>query len=234
MPWTETRHANAEALAAAVATRLSAMLDEAIAARGAATLALAGGRTTPPILRHLAAESRDGSKLTILPTDERWVPAVHADCNLRQLRESFAGVDGVRWVALVPERPRGKADAAFANAMLATVDAAFDACLLGMGGDGHFASLFPGAANLDEALDPGSADAAMAIVPDPMPAAGPHPRISLSLARLLHSRQIILAVTGNEKHAVLARAMRENDPMHLPIAALLHAAGSHVEIHWSL
>jgi 6-phosphogluconolactonase len=67
-----------------------------------------------------------------------------------------------------------------------------------------------------------------------MPAAGPHPRISLSLARLLHSRHILLAVTGHEKHAVLARAMRENDPAHLPIAALLHAAGSHVEIHWSL
>ncbi|MBX3697914.1 MAG: 6-phosphogluconolactonase [Dokdonella sp.] len=233
MPWTETRHADADALAAAVAGRLSAIVDEALAARDAATLALAGGRTTPPILRHLVAAMRDASKLTILPTDERWVAADHADCNARQLREAFAGVDGVRWVTLAPDRPRGKADAGFANAMLSTVEAAFDACLLGMGADGHFASLFPGAANLRAALDPASDAAAVAIVPDPMPVAGPHPRISLSLARLLHSRHILLAVTGHEKHAVLARAMRENDLMHLPVAALLHTAGSHVEIHWS-
>lgn len=233
VPWTKTEHADADALAIAVAKRASRVIDGALQKRGKALAAIAGGRTTPPVLRYLAAGTRDGSKLTILPTDERWVAADHADCNLRQLQESFPSVDGVRWVALAPPRPRGKANATYANAALEAVDAAFDLCLLGMGADGHFASLFPGAENLSEALDRASSDAAVAVVPDPMPSAGPHPRISLSLARLLHSRHIILAITGADKRAMLDRALGENDPLNVPVAALLRAPGRTIEIHWS-
>ena len=233
MAWTETKHASADALAAAVAKRALSAIDGALKLRGMAIAAIAGGRTTPPVLRHLAAERRDWSKLTILPTDERWVAADNADCNLRQLQESFTGVNGVRWIALAPTRPRGKANATYANTTLESVDEAFDLCLLGMGADGHFASLFPGAENLQEALDPATRDAAIAIVPDPMPSAGPHPRISLTLARLLHSRQIILAITGADKRAMLERALDENDPLNLPVAALLRAPGRTIEIHWS-
>ncbi len=233
MAWTETKHASADALAAAVAKRALNAIDGALKVRGMAIAAIAGGRTTPPVLRHLASERRDWSKLTILPTDERWVAAENADCNLRQLQESFTGVKGVRWIALAPPRPRGKANATFANTALETADEAFDLCLLGMGADGHFASLFPGAENLQEALDPATPDAAIAIVPDPMPSAGPHPRISLTLARLLHSRQIILAITGTDKRAMLERALDENDPLNLPVAALLRAPGRTIEIHWS-
>ncbi len=233
MPWTETKHASGDALAAAVAKRALKAIDGALQERGKAIAAIAGGRTTPPVLRHLAAESRDWSKLTILPTDERWVAADDVDCNLRQLQESFVDIEDVRWIALAPPRPRGKANATYANSALETVDEAFDLCLLGMGADGHFASLFPGAANLQEALDPATRDAAIAIVPDPMPIAGPHARISLTLARLLHSRQIILAITGADKRAMLERALDENDPLNLPVAALLRAPGRTIEIHWS-
>lgn len=231
--WTETKHVSADALAAAVAKRALSAIDCALQERGKAVAAIAGGRTTPPVLRYLAAERRDWSKLTVLPTDERWVAAYDADCNLRQLHESFIGVAGVHWIGLAPQRPRGKANATYANSALEKVDAAFDLCLLGMGADGHFASLFPGAENLQDALDLATLDAAIAIVPDPMPSAGPYPRISLTLARLLHSRQIILAITGADKRAMLDRALDENDPLNLPVAALLRAPGRTIEIHWS-
>ncbi len=233
MPWIEIKHANADALATAVAERLSRTIDKALAERGAATIVLAGGRTTPPVLRRLASESRDWSKLTVLPTDERWVAANHADNNLRQLQDAFGNVEGIRWIALTPAKPRGRVNAAYANAALETTPAAFDLCLLGMGADGHFASLFPGAKNLPEALDLASSESAVAIIPEPMPSAGPHPRISLSLARLLHSRQTILAISGADKRAMLDRALDENDPLNLPVAALLRAPGRTVEIHWS-
>ena len=233
MAWIEHEHADADVMAIALAERLADATDAALRKRGAATLALAGGRTAPPVLRRFAGETRDWSRLTILPTDERWVSSEHADCNLRQLRESFAGVAGIHWLALAPDQPCGPPDAAFANLKLEAIPGAIDATLLGMGADGHFASLFPGASNLAEALDPGFAEAAVAIIPQPMPAAGPHPRISLSLARLMHSRHVILAISGTDKRAVLDRAMQENDPERLPIAALLHAPGMIVEIHWS-
>jgi 6-phosphogluconolactonase len=233
MPFTETRHSDSDALAKAVARRASKLIDAALQDRGRAVAAIAGGRTTPPVLRRLAAESRDWSRVTLLPTDERWVGADHVDCNLRQLQEPFAAVEGIRWVSLTPARPRGRANANHARAILETTDDAFDLCLLGMGADGHFASLFPGAENLHEALDLASRDAAVAIIPDPLPLAGPHSRISLSLARLLHSRHVLLAISGADKRVVLDRAMHENDPDHLPVAALLRVPGRTVEIHWS-
>jgi 6-phosphogluconolactonase len=233
-------HPNPATLAAAVAGRIASDLDAALAERGRALLALAGGRTSPPVFRQLAAQPRDWSRVTILPSDERWVPASHADCNLRQMREAFAAAHGIHWLALVPDLPAGPADAGFANRALAAHPQAFDVAMLGMGADGHFASLFPGSPTLAGALAlPAAASAptesmsAIAIVPNPMPAAGPHPRISLSLARLLHSRTLLLVITGADKRAVLERAQAEGEASALPVAALLRAEHPRAEVHWS-
>lgn len=233
MPWTELRHPSFDAMTDALAASLSTTIEDARRERGHARLALAGGRTAPPLLRRLAALVPDWGAVSVVPTDERWVAATHPDNNLRQLREAFGATSGPEWIALVPDDPRGAPDAAHANAALARLDAPFDATVLGMGADGHFASLFPGAATLPEALDPGGDAAAIALVPEPMPLAGPHPRISLTLARLLRSRHVMLVISGNAKRAVLERALRENDPARLPVAALLHATGIPVQIHWS-
>lgn len=230
-----TTHPTAAALAAAVAARVAQALDAALAERGEALAALAGGRTSPPVFRQLAAQPRDWSRVTVMPSDERWVAANHPDCNLAQMQAAFAGADGIRWQPLVPQAPAGEADAAFANAALATHPEAFDVAMLGMGADGHFASIFPGAATLGLALGQSAAPApeAVAIVPDPMPAAGPHPRVSLSLPRLLRSRLLLLVITGDDKRAVLERAQTEGDWRKLPVAALLRSAHSQFEVHWS-
>jgi len=245
MAWTFHEHADADALATACASAIDAAIDDALRERGAALLALAGGRTSPPVFRRLAARLRDWSRITALPSDERWVAADHPDCNLRQMRDAFAGAENIRWLSLAPALPQGDASAAFANGALSTYPQPFDVCMLGMGADGHVASLFPGAPTLASALDPANTDAAIAIVPDPMPAAGPHARVSLTLARLLKSRRLLLAITGDDKRAVIERAMASVRPelvegrrMHtdhvdLPVAALLKAAHPAAEIHWS-
>jgi 6-phosphogluconolactonase len=223
-------HSRAEALAEAIATQLGSALDAALAADGHATLALAGGRTAPPIFAQLAAQPRDWSPVTLLPSDERWVAADHADRNSAALRTAFASVDGVRFLDLVPPNPVGRADAGTACLALAEQPQRFAATLLGMGADGHFASLFPGAPNLATGLDPATAAPAIAIVPDPMPAAGPHPRISLTLSRILKSRTVVLAITGADKRAVLEAAAAGDES--LPVAALLRAAPD-LFVHWS-
>ena len=233
MPWKVTEHPDAEALAEACATRIARAIDDALQARRSAAVALAGGRTSPPIVERIAAGSRKWSHVTVAPTDERWVPVDHADSNLRQLRQGFALAPGIRWLALVPDRAAGPPQAKHANWALKAVAGPFDAVLLGMGVDGHFASLFPGATNLAEALDPAAAEAAVAIVPDPMPGAGPHPRVSLTLSRLLDSRRVLLAMTGEDKRETLRRAQGDADSLALPIAALLHAPGAKIEVHWS-
>ena len=233
MAWTEIHHRNADDLALALSQTLGQCMDEAIAARSRAQMALAGGRTSPPVYRRLAAQQRDWNSVHLMPSDERWVTADHPDCNLRQMIEAFHGAQGIHWIALVPMAASGPVNAGFAVAALNALPGPFDAVLLGMGSDGHFGSLFPGSPNLAEALDPHSRVPAFAIEPDPLPAAGPQPRVSLSLARMLDTRKLLLAITGDEKLEVLRRAQQQAHASGLPVAALLHAPNAQVEIHWS-
>ena len=230
MSWSEIEYTSSEALVAGVAAQIGDAIDQSLAERGRSIIALAGGRTSPPILHRLAAQPREWSRVTVLPSDERWVAADHPDCNMRQLRAALSDNKGIVWLPLVPEHPAGPAHAAFANTQLAGHRAPFDVCMLGMGTDGHIASLFPGARNLDDALSPTQSAAAAAIVPNPMPAAGPHPRISLTLSRILASRRLLLVITGADKRAVLERARA--GAAELPVTALLAATHVAAEIHW--
>lgn len=233
MSWTETAHADADALAGALAAMLEGVIRAGLAERGCAVLALAGGRTPFPVYRRLARAQLDWSRVLLAATDERWVGHDHPASNVRELRGAFAAADGVRIVPLVPEVVGATASAELAETALANVPGPFDAVLLGMGADGHFASLFPGAAVLAAGLEPDGAAAAVVVHPDPLPPEAPFARVSLTAARLLRTRKLLLAVTGTAKRAVLDRAQARPEPLALPISALLHHAAAQVEIHWS-
>lgn len=231
MNWTETSHRDADALATALANQLAGIIVDAVAMRGSASLALAGGSTPFPIYRRLAAMELPWSRVSLIPTDERWVQAEHPASNLRAMREAFAAARGVRLLSLTPAEPNNSATAAFALNALIELANPFDAVLLGMGGDGHFASLFPGAAELNAGLH-GDA-AALVVHPSKLPPEAPFARISLSLQRLFSTRRLLLAVTGQSKRAVLDSAQSNDDPQALPICALLHQQRLPLEIHWS-
>lgn len=231
MSWTETVHRDANTLAAVLSEALGRILVDAMAARGSASLALAGGSTPFPIYRRLAAMDLDWSRISLIPTDERWVQAEHPASNLRAMHEAFAATRGVRLLSLTPAEPRNQANASFALNALDELANPFDAVLLGMGGDGHFASLFPAAPELEAGLH-GDAEA-LVVHPRPLPPEAPFARISLSLDRLLNSRRVLLAVTGQAKRAVLVRAQSVNEPQALPICAMLHQQRLPLEIHWS-
>lgn len=226
-------HVDADTLAAAVAAELAALIDAALRERGRALLALAGGRTPLPAYRLLAAQARDWSRVSLVPTDERWVAHGHPARNEDALREAFAAARGVHVVPLVPTHPAATPDATFARAQLATLDAPFDAVLLGMGGDGHVASLFPHSPGLDAAIDPQSSEAAFVVVPDPLPAEAPHARITLGLARLLRSRRRLLVVGGDAKREVMDAALAAPPSPTLPVGLVLHASPGAMQIHWS-
>jgi 6-phosphogluconolactonase len=230
--WTETTHTDAGALAKALTASLGDAIRHAIEARGHAVLALAGGRTPFPIYRLLAELPLPWSKVTLLCTDERWVPADHPARNERELAAAFTAAPGVRILPLVPSLPGDDADTNTAEASLAQVTDAFDVVLLGMGGDGHSASLFPGVPELGVALEP-HAGPAIEVHPNPLPPEAPYPRISLTLPRLLNARRLLLVLQGENKRNVLRRAQAIADPVTLPIAAFLHHPKAGVEIHWS-
>lgn len=232
MPWRLHEHADGTALAAACAGILHAATDTALQARGQARLALAGGRTPLPAYRQWAEAMAADERIAIAPTDERWVAVDHPHNNLLQLQACFTGDAQPRWLPLVPGQPGAEPDLAQARRSLSSFGGSWDLVLLGMGEDGHFASLFPGDPGLAAALDPSAAADAVIGRPDPLPPEAPHVRISLNLASLLQSRQLLLVVTGQRKHELLARVQQHPDPARWPVSALLHG-GATVEIHWS-
>jgi len=232
MGWIEHDHADVDALVAHVAGELEHACADASRARGMAWLALAGGRTPLPIYTRLAASTQAGN-ITAIPTDERCVPHAHPACNLQALRDAFASNGAIVVNSLT--RADGDIDASLAQsrALLALNAQPFDAVLLGMGADGHFASLFPGAANLSEGLALASDSDVIATLPDPLPPEAPFARISLTLPRLLRARQIHLVVTGEDKRRVLRLAQHQDTTDGVPVAALLHARDHRLQIHWS-
>jgi 6-phosphogluconolactonase len=234
MAWVEHTYPDARALAEALAAELAHATREALSTRGGALLSLAGGRTPLPAYRDLALLPLQWSRVVLMPGDDRCVPHSHPSSNVRELRALFAAAPGAQVQALTT--PEGDPDAseAYARAMLATYrDAPFDATVLGMGGDAHTASLFPNARQLAEGLDPASTLEALRVDPDPLPPEAPFPRISLTAARLLRSRALHLVVTGDAKRAVLEQAYASPDPVRQPVAAILHAPGARVHVHWS-
>ena len=233
MGWIEHDHASSDALVAHLVEVLVDACQHANGAHQRAWLALAGGRTPLPIYAALARRLPDAS-MTVVPTDERCVPHVHPACNAAALKAAFAGQPGIVVNPLTREDGDEHASLAQSRTMLALNAQPFDAVLLGMGTDGHVASLFPGAANLDEGMSRDSGIDAIATVPDPLPPEAPFPRISLTLPRLLRARAVHLVVTGDAKRHLL-RTVQQHDagPSPYPVAALLHSRDHRVQIHWS-
>ena len=233
MSWTETIHDTGESLAESLAGTLEAAIRAGIETRGRAVLALAGGGTPLPAYRRLAKAALDWSRVYLLATDERWVDHDHPASNDLAMREAFMVSSGVHVMPLVPHPAGARPSDAPARATLASLAEPFDAVLLGMGADGHFASLFPGSTALRAGLDPEGDDDALVVHPDPLPPEAPFARVSLSAARLLRTRRLLLAVTGDAKRDTLDEARLKLQPERLPISALLHADAAMVEIHWS-
>ena len=242
MAWQEHTYRDGAALAEALAQTLAACAQDkrengtGTPEPGDILLALAGGRTPWPAYRAFAQRAMDWPRIRIVPTDERCVPHAHAACNLRELREAFTPATGVRLDPLTvadgdPARSEAHARDLFASAPYAERD--FDLVLLGMGQDGHTASLFPGAPQRAEAMSPDDRRTACRIDPDPLPPEAPFPRITLTLSRLLRTRALHLAIVGDAKRAVLRAAQASADPARHPISALLHAPHTLVHVHWS-
>ena len=180
-------------------------LAERLAARfsdsdGPVAIAVPGGSTPFPIIAELLRSPLPWSRLTVWPTDDRAVPEDHPASNTGRLRTAFEGC-GAR-VATLRER---EAVPHFALAWL------------GMGADGHIASLFPGS-------DPRPDDPRpiVRLTPDPLPPEAPFARISLTIPALLNSDALVLVARGEEKRAILEGAVRGDSD--LPIARLIAAA----------
>lgn len=214
-----------EVLADQAAGRVAELLRGAIQARGAATLVATGGSTPGPLYDRLAATDLDWARVTVTLSDERWVDPASSDSNERLVRERLLTGHAAA-AAFVPLKGSGspEQDAVAASAALAGLHAPFDVVLLGMGEDGHIASLFPGSPALPLALHPGEDEMVIAVPPG-NGRAPPQPRLSLTLPALKSARRVLLLFTGRRKFDVLEAALQRPDPHLYPVCAILGAPG---------
>ena len=206
------------ALAAAdMARRIGVILGEAIAARGVASIALSGGRSPRPVLEALSAMALDWEKVVVALVDERWVGPDHADSNERLIHETLlqGAAAKARFVGMKNEAADAYAGQAACEAAYAALPWPLDIALLGMGEDGHTASLFPEAKELAEGLSTSALTLAVT------PPAAPHQRMSLSASAILKSRHIFLQIGGAAKKAVYDRALAGGPVEELPIRVAL-------------
>ncbi|WP_165782477.1 6-phosphogluconolactonase [Solilutibacter silvestris] len=221
------RYPDVAALCGALAARLTA----ACATNPSPCMALAGGKTPLPIYRALGQHwSRSGQRARIVPTDDRCVAHDHAASNIAALRAAFA--DTADCLAITATDGAADGSLHVARSTLSNIGT-FDAVLLGMGEDGHFASLFPGASNLQEGLALDARAAAILTTPEPLPPEAPFRRISLTLPRLLNARELHLCITGARKLDVLQQAAAQSSDLPWPVAALLRQTLVAVHVHWS-
>ena len=216
----------------AVAGDIGFIIESAIDARGAAVIALAGGKTPLPIYDHLAKSKIDWKRVTIIPGDERIVPLGDPLSNVTAIGKAFLP-KGARVIPLVSaSAPDYKAAGRAADALLQDLHWPLDLCLLGVGTDGHASSIFPGP-DFDEALNGPKERRALGVLPDPMPKEAPVARVSLSKAAIATSRALMIAVTGQAKRDVIEEAVKAGQSSPYPIGRILADVELPVDIHWA-
>lgn len=187
--------ADVQSLVAQLADALCRAANEAIVARGAFHLVLAGGRTPQALYRELAKRQAGNAQWHIWYGDERCLPAADPVRNSRMAEIAWLACSEIppsQRLAIPAERGAREAAQLYQARLAETGD--FDLTLLGVGEDGHTASLFPGQTWDDADV--------LAVTDAPKP---PAERVSLSASRLSRSRRVWFVVTGVEKREAIAR-----------------------------
>lgn len=215
---------DAELMMFTLADQLASDLGAQLRLNDRASLSVPGGTTPGPVFDVLSGVGLDWDRVTVFPSDERWVPETNERSNARLLKSRLltGRASAARFLPLHADTPMPE-DAVDALAAAIAPCLPISVALLGMGADMHTASLFPGADRLEEALDP---DAPI-LVPMRAPGAG-EPRVTLSARVLEDAMCTHILITGEEKREALMRAQTLT-PQEAPVRAILDAA----TVHWA-
>lgn len=221
---------SADEMAEAVSGDVAYIIGQALEARGSALIALPGGTTPLPALKLLAEAPIEWRDVTILPTDDRLVPPTDPLSNVGMLARLFLPKKA-RVLPLCAGETDPAAAGRAADERIADLPFPLDVAWLGVGEDGHVASIFPGP-DFDAALNGPKARRAIGVRPDPMPAAAPVPRVTLTAATLTTARTVTLTLSGKAKRKTVERALKEGAASRLPIGRLLAMLDMDIDIHW--
>ncbi|PXA84413.1 6-phosphogluconolactonase, partial [Nostoc sp. 3335mG] len=208
---------NAEELAEQLAGDIGFIIESAIDARNECLLVLPGGKSPIPVFERLKAQKFPWKKVTIVPGDDRLVDVTDPLSNANLLARNFMPL-GARVVPLTAGKLGVKQAGEAADARLADLHWPPDVVWLGMGTNGHTASIFHGP-DYDEALS--SKKRAIGLTPDPLPPEAPVARVTLTRSAILSARSILITIDGDEKKSVLEEALEQGDKSQWPIGRVL-------------
>lgn len=222
---------NRTSLVTELAEAIGEQLTAGIADNNQASLAVSGGSTPVELFETLSNLDIPWQDVVITLVDERWVEPTEDDSNEHLVRNHL-----LKNKALAATFIGMKNSAATASAgekeceqKLLEVPRPFDVLILGMGNDGHTASLFPGAKKLSLATDTDLGQTCMGIAP----LTAPHERMTLTLPAILDSRQIFLHITGQKKNDVLQKAQAKGPVEEMPIRYILRQQTTPVSVFWA-
>ncbi|WP_196778947.1 6-phosphogluconolactonase [Lysobacter silvisoli] len=235
LPLHERLFDDGDQLAQALARQVAADLRGALARHGEACVALSGGNTPKRFFQALSLQTLDWARVTVLPVDERWLPPSHPRSNEKLLRDHLLQNNAAVARVLPMYRPTETPEAALMPVLtrIANEGLPLDVAVLGMGEDGHVASLFPDLGRDNPALrEIGLQPQGRAPVIAVRTQAMPEPRMSLTLSALFTAPALYLHIEGANKRALLDTAQR--DPRcTLPIRAVLSGAPVPPTLYWS-
>ncbi len=220
-----------EAVAAKLADKIGKRLMAGIDRNGRASLAVSGGTTPKTLFETLSAMELSWPHVVITLVDERWVAPTDQDSNERLVRDHLLKdkAAAATFIGLKNEAASASAGEDECERRLKDVPRPIDVLILGMGADGHTASLFPGAQKLARAVDMNATRSCMGIAPRD----APHERMTLTLPAILDAAQIFLHLAGPDKKDVLAQAQADGPPEKMPIRYILRQQTTPVAIYWA-
>ena len=226
-----TRYPDLDTLSRELAARIAATLRAAIEARGSASLIVSGGKSPIKLFESLRTEALDWNRVCVGLADERWVDPSDPASNEKLVRDHLLkdAAAAARFSGLKNAAPTPDLGAVSAWETFARVPRPFDMVILGMGDDGHTASLFPKSPKLARAINPAAAAGCIGM----WSPTAPHARLSLNLSALLDSRRIVLLLAGESKWQVYAAAGQPGAVEEMPIRTILRQERTAVDVVWA-
>jgi 6-phosphogluconolactonase len=227
----ERRFPNTTALMQALASDIVTSLQSGLAGGRGVSLVVPGGHTPTPLFDRLSEADLDWPSVWVTLTDERWVDTHSSASNERLVRDHLLrqAAAHANFVGLKNAQSDPHAAAPASWSAVAQLPRPFDFVLLGMGDDGHMASLFPDSPGLAAAMDLTAAPGCVGMTAPSAPRA----RMSLNLRALLDSRRIALLIVGAAKWAMYERARARGPAVDMPVRALLAQQNVPLSIYWA-
>ena len=219
---------NSESLAEDLSQSIGEILTEAIKKRGRASIAVSGGSTPIPLFKEFSLLNIDWKKVDLTLVDDRWVDSKNTDSNELLVRTHFIKnkASKVNFIPLKNDSKTAKDGQKISEEMLKNITLPFDVIVLGMGSDGHTASLFPCSEELSEGMNLNNLNCLISTSPK----TAPYERLSLTARVIIDAKNVFLHLNGSNKLHTLESAMEYQDSSKMPIYTFLENG---LSIYWS-